>query len=115
MTNARAETWQPLEDLVPGEVLKAEVRAWARRIGVEPGEIHVRPMRRKWASCSSAGRLTFNAELLRQPAAFRAEVIVHELLHLKLPNHGKLFHALLRAYLGSGLSVLEKASARSQE
>jgi Protein of unknown function DUF45 len=26
-------------------------------------------------------------------------VIVHELLHLKVPNHGKLFKTLLRAYI----------------
>ena len=89
----------PLEELVPAEVFKAEVRSWARRIGVEPKEVRVRLMKRKWASCSSNGRLTFNTELLHEPAAFRAEVIVHELLHLKVPNHGKLFRALLRAYL----------------
>ena len=79
--------------------VKAEVQSWAQRIGVEPKEVHVRPMKRKWASCSSNGRLTFNTELLHEPAAFRAEVVVHELLHLKVPNHGKLFRALLRAYL----------------
>jgi predicted metal-dependent hydrolase len=26
-------------------------------------------------------------------------VIVHELVHLKVPNHGKLFRSLVRAYL----------------
>jgi predicted metal-dependent hydrolase len=36
---------------------------------------------------------------LRKPASFRAEVIVHELLHVKVPNHGKVFRALLRAHL----------------
>mgnify|MGYP001442401104 CR=1 FL=1 len=93
------DDWQPLEDTVPAEVLRAEVMAWAERLGVTPREVRVRPMRRKWASCSSAGRLTFNSELLRQPSAFRAEVIVHELLHLQVPNHGRLFRALLRAHL----------------
>ncbi len=34
---------------------------------------------------------------MRQSAEFRAEVIVHELLHLKIPNHGLLFRALARA------------------
>jgi predicted metal-dependent hydrolase len=58
-------------------------------------------MKRKWASCSSKGRLTFNQDLLGQPASFRAEVIVHELVHLKVPNHGRLFRALVRAYLES--------------
>jgi predicted metal-dependent hydrolase len=27
-------------------------------------------------------------------------VIVHELLHLNVPNHGKLWKSLMRAYLG---------------
>jgi metallopeptidase YgjP-like protein len=93
--------WQPLEQTVPPEVLRAEVEAWARRIRVEPRQIRIAPMKRKWASCSSVGRLSFNRELLEQPARFRAEVIVHELLHLKVPNHGPLFRALLRAHLGS--------------
>jgi type I restriction enzyme S subunit len=35
---------------------------------------------------------------LHQPADFRAKVIVHELLHLKVPNHNLLFKALLKAY-----------------
>jgi predicted metal-dependent hydrolase len=90
---------EPLEETVPAEILKAEVAAWARRIGVKPKEVHVRPMKRKWASCSSNGRLSFNTDLLREPAAFRREVIVHELLDLKVPNHGKVFKALQRAYL----------------
>ncbi len=91
--------WVPLEEIVPAEIFRAEVRTWARRLGVEPKEIRLRPMKRKWGSCSTAGRLTFNVELLRQPAAIRRRVIVEELLHLKVPNHGKLFRALLKAYL----------------
>jgi len=92
-------TLEPSEEIVPVSVFKAEVAAWARRIGVEPKEIRLRPMKRKWASCSSQGRLTFDTALLRQPAEFRAEAIVHELLHLKVPNHGKLFKALYRTLL----------------
>jgi len=91
--------WKTLEETVPGDIFKAEVRAWAKKMRVEPAEIHIRPMKRKWASCSSRGRLTFDVELLSQPAKFRAEVIVHELLHLKIPNHGPLFRSLFKAYL----------------
>ena len=83
------------------DILVAEVWTWAQRLEVANRirEIHLRPMKRKWASCSSRGRLTFDVDLLRQPARFRREVIVHELLHLKIPNHGRLFRALLKAYL----------------
>ena len=80
---------------------KEEVQSWAKRIGVKAKEIHIRPMKRKWASCSTTGRFSFNEELLSKPSSFRKEVIVHELLHMKVPNHGKLFKALLRAYLVS--------------
>jgi len=87
---------------VPSQVFKSEVMVWARRIGVEPKEIRLRQLKNKWASCSSNGRLTFNSEILRQPARFRAEAIVHELLHLKVPNHGKLFKELVKVFLASG-------------
>lgn len=80
------------------EEFKTEVHKLATEIGVRPKEIHIRKMKTKWASCSSRGRLTFNSALLEQPDDFRREVIIHELLHLKVPNHGKLFRALHRSY-----------------
>jgi predicted metal-dependent hydrolase len=79
--------------------LKVEAQAWADKIGVQLKEIHIRPMNRKWASCSTSGRVSFSEDLLAQRPKFRDEVIVHELLHLKVPNHGKLFKALLIAHL----------------
>lgn len=99
MRKAAHPEWQPLEQAVPLDLFRAEVEAWAKRIGVTPREVRIRPLKRKWASCSSRGRLTFDTDLLRQPADFRQEVIVHELLHLKIPNHGKLFKVLLKVYL----------------
>jgi predicted metal-dependent hydrolase len=38
-------------------------------------------------------------ELLELDREFGEYVIVHELIHLKVPNHGPLFSALLAAYL----------------
>jgi len=95
----------PLKQMVRRDVFLAEVQAWARRIGVEPRAIHIRPMVRKWGSCSSNRRVTFNGELLQRPVAFRRRVIVEELLHLKVPNHGKLFRTLLRVYLNKEHSL----------
>ncbi|HFQ95380.1 MAG TPA: M48 family peptidase, partial [Anaerolineae bacterium] len=71
----------PLAEAVARDAIIAETRVWARRIGVDDRlrEIHLRHMRRKWASISTRGRLTLNTELLHQPADFRRQVIVHEL------------------------------------
>lgn len=99
MSQAAPANGEVMPEPISPQAFKDEVRTWAQRICVEPAEVHLRPMRRKWASCSSRGRLTFDTELLVQTAVFRDEVIVHELLHLKVPNHGKLFHTLLRAHI----------------
>ena len=101
MSTRQSQVLEPLKDSVPSQVFKSEVMAWAKCIGVEPREIRLRHLKSKWASCSSNGRLTFNSEILSQPAHFRAEAIVHELLHLKVPNHGKLFKELMKVLLAS--------------
>jgi len=78
---------------------KREVFDWADEVGVNPKEIHLRKMTKKWASCSSKGRLTFSYELLNKSKEQRAKAIVHELLHLKYKSHNKMFNSLLSAHL----------------
>jgi len=85
--------------VLESEDFKTIVSEWAEKIEVEPKEIHVRQMRNKWASLSNSGRLTFNSELLSKHKRFSDYVIVHELLHMKVPNHGKLFKSLMHAFL----------------
>lgn len=82
------------------DAFKARVLAWAAKLDVPAHAIYVRPMRRKWASCSTAGTLSFNDELLAMDTTLGDYVIVHELLHFSVPNHGKLWKALMRAHLG---------------
>jgi predicted metal-dependent hydrolase len=56
-------------------------------------------MVRKWGSCSSGGTITLAVDLIDRSHQFQDFVIVHELLHLRIPNHGRLFKAVLNAYL----------------
>ncbi|MBW1731384.1 MAG: M48 family metallopeptidase [Deltaproteobacteria bacterium] len=92
--------------MIPVKDFKREVFNWADEIGVRPREVHVREMKRKWASCSSKGRLTFSYALLNRPEEERALAIVHELLHLRYPNHNKMFRSMLSGYLGKkGIDV----------
>ncbi len=81
------------------ERFRDRVQHWSRRIGVRPKLVQIRAMRRKWASCSTAGRVSFSRDLLKKRAKFRDFVIVHELVHLQVPNHGKLFKSLMKAYV----------------
>jgi predicted metal-dependent hydrolase len=72
---------------------------WAVKLRVNPHQVRVQDMRRKWGSCSSRGTITLAYDLLDQEKAFQDFVIVHELLHLRYPNHGRMFKALLGAYI----------------
>ncbi len=46
------------------------------------------------------GHLNFNGELLELDDELWDYVIVHELLHFSVPNHGKLWKSLMRVHLG---------------
>ena len=98
---------KPNPDGITKAALKAEVAAWAKLMKVAPKQVHIRHMTRKWGSCSTTGRVTLAQDLLARPARERKEVIVHELLHLRVPNHGKVFKSLLRAYLARELAVTD--------
>ncbi|WP_458042815.1 MULTISPECIES: M48 family metallopeptidase [Bacteria] len=65
------------------------------RAPVAPGEVTVRSMTSRWASMSSAGRLTVNPDLVRAPTDAIDYVLVHELAHRIAPDHGPRFAALL--------------------
>jgi predicted metal-dependent hydrolase len=82
------------------EEFKLRVREWADRLSVTIRSLSVRPMQNKWASCSIAGNLNFNSDLLSLDAQVADYVIVHELLHFSVPNHGKLWKSLMRVHLG---------------
>ncbi len=79
--------------------LKHRADQWASKIGVTPLRVQIQHMTRKWASCSPGGRICLSRDLLREDGAFQQVVIVHELLHLRIPNHGKLFKSLMNAFV----------------
>ena len=79
---------------------KQRVRDWATKLDVRVVWLGVRPMQNKWASCSTEGHLNFNSELMEMDEKVWDYVIVHELLHFSVPNHGKLWQSLMRVHLG---------------
>ena len=83
------------------EAICERAEAWARRLNVQPRLVRVRRMTRKWGSCSTSGVLTLAADLIEQEPGFQDFVIAHELLHLRVPNHGRLFKALMTAYVAN--------------
>jgi predicted metal-dependent hydrolase len=79
---------------------KKRVRYWADKLDAPVVSVSVRRMKTKWASYSTSGRLTFDTSLIALRKELQDYVIVHELLHYHVPNHGKLWKSLMSAHLG---------------
>lgn len=78
---------------------KMRVEAWASKLDVNVQSVTVRSMKTKWASCSTSGRLNFDQELLDLPFDLQDYVVVHELLHFHVPNHGRLWKSLMGMHI----------------
>ena len=78
--------------------LRQRALAWAVKLRVNPRLIRVQDMRHKWGSCTSQGTVTLAHELVDCSGEFQDYVIVHELLHMRYANHGRVFKALMSAY-----------------
>ena len=97
MSNANAGS-NPVQLLSRAEV-RGLVTRWAGKLQARPNRVQIRSMRNKWASCSREKNVVFNSILITMPREFVEYVICHELLHLKVPRHNKLFGSLLSAYM----------------
>jgi len=96
------------------ERLKQRVERWAIKLKVKPRVVRVQAMTRKWGSCSTAGTITLAADLADQSAGFQEFVVAHEMLHLRVPNHSRLFKALMSAYMPDWRRYASKVSRRSR-
>ena len=100
-------TWQSKDEF------KARVRHFAEKLDVPIRSLTMRPMKNKWASCSTKCALHFNTELLDLDKEIGDYVIVHELLHFHVPNHGKLWKSLMTAHLGDYQAIETKLRERA--
>jgi predicted metal-dependent hydrolase len=98
---------RPRLQLDPRHVSEVEARRAARElvamlideeapeIGVEPARVQIRDQRSRWGSCSTRGTLSFNWRLVLAPFDVLDYVVVHELCHLREPNHSRRFWKLV--------------------
>ena len=80
-------------------VLPGKVDLWARRMGVTPTGVKITAARKRYGSCSGRNSLCFSCFLMNCPEEAVDLVVVHELCHIRVKNHGPGFYALLEQYL----------------
>jgi predicted metal-dependent hydrolase len=77
------------------ELASALVDDEAERIGVAYRRIRIGDQHTLWGSCSPSGSLSFNWRLVLAPPEVFDYVVVHELCHLRVPNHSQAFWTLV--------------------
>ena len=89
------------------DALKAKARAlllprvayWSQRMGLTPAGVKITAARTRYGSCSGKNSLCFSCFLAEAPEAAVDLVVVHELCHIRVKNHGPDFYALLERTL----------------
>ena len=85
--------------MVSKEEFKKEVWQIAEEINAKPVQIQIRHMKSKIGSCTPRKTIIFDCSVLTFELLERRKVIVHELLHLRYRNHGKIFKLLMKEYV----------------
>ncbi len=66
-------------------------RAAARLVGDSAKRVVIKDMASRWGSCGPDRRMSLNWRLILAPQHIIDYVLVHELCHIKVPNHSRAF------------------------
>ena len=85
---------QQTEAIDPHEARKrliSRLEQLAEKYGFSFNRVSIRRQQTRWGSCSVSNNISLNIKLILLPVALRDFVIIHELVHTKIKNHGQKF------------------------
>jgi predicted metal-dependent hydrolase len=82
-------------------LLPARVAYWAEHFGFTYSHVVIKNMRSRWGSCSGKNIINLNLHLMRLNDSLIDYVILHELVHTKIKNHGDGFWRQLHSLVGN--------------
>ena len=102
----RAEVMREYLRSVLKEELAEMVDKWCKKMEVEEATWIVKQMKTRWCSCVESKKLIqLNLELARLPRRCIEYVVVHELCHLRVHGHNRMFENLISQYLPNWKSL----------
>ncbi len=76
-------------------LITADIADYSAVAGITPPPLALSSARRRWGSCSQAGKIRINWRLVMAPDTIRRSVVAHEIAHLRHMNHSTAFYAWL--------------------
>ncbi|HEX41123.1 MAG TPA: M48 family peptidase [Phycisphaerales bacterium] len=89
----------PIDRIRAGRILAGRLNELARRHQFTYNRLTIRRQRTRWGSCSDKNNISLNARLINLPPELIDYVLLHELLHTRIKNHGPQFWAEMHRLL----------------
>jgi len=92
-----------IEETDAGEARKflvQKLKTLAEQHRFKVGKVSVRKQKTRWGSCSVNNNISLNINLIHLPQQLATYVILHELLHTRIKNHGRQFWGELDELVG---------------
>ena len=85
---------------------------WESITGLYAEAWQIKNMKTRWGTCNTKTRkIWLSLQLAQKPTVCLEYVILHELAHLKVRNHGKAFEAILNRHMPSWRDVKKALNA----
>ena len=73
------------------KLLPSKLNELALKHGFQFNKITIRNNKRNWGSCSSKNNISLNLQMMKLPDELIEYILLHELVHTKIKNHGPIF------------------------
>ena len=93
--------------------LEEIIKKWENITALHSSSYQIKKMKTRWGTCNTRTRkIWLNYELIHSKRECIEYVVMHELAHLKVPNHGKDFIALMDRYMPCWKDLREELNKR---
>ena len=96
---ALLQTWYRTRAKIVLSQLFSQQFVLFNRFQIEKPTLVIKPMEKRWGSCTTGGKILLNVELIKAPVSCITYVILHELCHLVNHNHSGAFYSLLESFM----------------
>lgn len=79
--------------------LNERLRIFSPKMGVAPSKLQLKDQKMRWGSCAADQSIYINWRIMMAPMKVIDYVLVHEMGHLKYPNHSADFWQFVRSIL----------------
>jgi predicted metal-dependent hydrolase len=73
------------------KLLAPKINELAQKHGFQINKITIRNNKRNWGSCSSKNNISLNLQMMKLPDELIEYILLHELVHTRIKNHGPQF------------------------